>query len=108
LDLRQRGASPVESMDRARVPTLHWITALRTEREALLRAREPTMDDVKMDALLSMMQIEELEEALDLILEWGGDGDLTEAEAEVWQQRINAWVAAREATQQARLGRKPA
>jgi hypothetical protein len=64
------------------------------------------MDDVKMDALLSMMQIEELEEALDLILAWGGDGELTEAE--VWRQRINAWVAVREAANRARLGGKPA
>ena len=47
------------------------------------------MDDVKMDALLSMMQIEELEEALDLIREWGGDGNLTEAEAKMWRQRID-------------------
>ena len=66
------------------------------------------MDDVKLDALLSMMQIEELEEALDLIREWVNDDKLTEAEAEVWQKRITAWSTARNAEKQKRLGRQPA
>ena len=66
------------------------------------------MDDVKMDALLSMMQIDELEEALDFIRGWIGDGKLTEAEAEMWRQRIGAWATARDAEKQERLRRQPA
>ena len=50
------------------------------------------LDPEKMDAILSLMALDELEQALDLVGSWRQDGTLSADEASVWQTRIQAWV----------------
>jgi len=45
-----------------------------------------------MDAILALMALDELEEALDLVGSWEQDGTLNRREAADWQHRIQAWV----------------
>jgi hypothetical protein len=50
------------------------------------------LEPEKMDAILALMALDELEEALDLVVSWERDGTLSRDEAAAWQTRIQAWV----------------
>lgn len=45
-----------------------------------------------MDALLSMLDLDELREALDAVEAWVESGDLPPDEAQHWRDRIQAWA----------------
>ena len=50
------------------------------------------MDPSDLDSLLSMMALDDLDEALDVIRAWLDAGRLTDEAAAAWQERIEAWV----------------
>lgn len=52
---------------------------------------ETAVDATQMDALLSMMGLEELSEALEMIQTRLGEGRLSAEEAAAWEARIHAW-----------------
>ena len=49
------------------------------------------MDPHELDSLLSMMALDDLSEALDVIQEWLADGRLSEESAATWRERIAGW-----------------
>jgi len=52
------------------------------------------VDPLKIDAVLSMLDLDELHEALETVDRWEEQGNLSHDEAETWRARIDAWSAA--------------
>ena len=56
------------------------------------------MDPHELDSLLSMMALDDLSEALDVIQEWLASGRLSEESAATWRERIAGWEEHRRRT----------
>jgi hypothetical protein len=62
------------------------------------------MEPTQLDSLLRMMTLRELEEALEVVRSWEGDGTVDPGSSRALEQRIQTWLACHAASEPETIG----